>query len=192
MTHREFTISDLHLGHQNILTFLQDGKPLRPFNSIEEMHQTIIDNWNKTVRPVDKVYVLGDVVINRKSMDILASLTGKKCLVRGNHDIFKIEDYLKYFYEVQGVKVKTNYKMVMTHVPVHPDCLNRPTWRLNVHGHLHGNKIMKQENLPLYLRSAPAPDPKYLNVSCEQVNYTPKDLEQIYEENKTWLEQPLA
>lgn len=35
----------------------------RPFLSVEEMNETIINNWNKRVSPNDVVYHLGDIAI---------------------------------------------------------------------------------------------------------------------------------
>lgn len=49
-----YFISDLHLGHKNVLKF--DN---RPFINIEEHDKTIIDNWNSKVNDNDDVYVLG-------------------------------------------------------------------------------------------------------------------------------------
>ena len=51
-----YFISDLHLGHKNVLKF--DN---RPFINIEEHDKTIIDNWNSKVNDNDDVYVLGDI-----------------------------------------------------------------------------------------------------------------------------------
>ena len=48
-------ISDLHLGNANVIKF--DN---RPFESLEEMHKTIITNWNRVVNQNDTVYILGD------------------------------------------------------------------------------------------------------------------------------------
>lgn len=48
-------ISDLHLGHANVLKFDQ-----RPFLTLDEMHETIINNWNSVVDKTDDVYILGD------------------------------------------------------------------------------------------------------------------------------------
>ena len=49
-----FYIADLHIGHENSLKF--DN---RPFANINEMHQAIVDNWNRVVSGNDTVYILG-------------------------------------------------------------------------------------------------------------------------------------
>lgn len=156
-----FFISDTHFGHRNILTFLrEDGTYLRNFPSIEEHDDHLVKCWNDTVRPCDKIYHLGDVVINRRCLPTLARLNGKKRLVRGNHDIFRTAEYLEYFDEIYGCRILSN--IIFTHIPIHPDQMRRFT--ANVHGHLHSNTI---------------DDPRYLNVSCEQVNYTPISIDEI-------------
>lgn len=72
MTHNSFFTSDTHFGHANILTFKRDdGSPLRPFQSIGEHDEILIQNWNALIKPHDKVYHLGDVVINRRNLPIL-------------------------------------------------------------------------------------------------------------------------
>jgi len=53
---KKFYTSDLHLGYKNILRF--DN---RPFQSLDEMTEIIIDNWNNAVSNDDLVYVLGDM-----------------------------------------------------------------------------------------------------------------------------------
>ena len=63
-------------------------------NDPNEMDEEMIKRWNETVRPNDKVYHLGDVVINRKALTTLSRLNGDKVLIRGNHDIFKLEEYI--------------------------------------------------------------------------------------------------
>lgn len=40
----KFYISDLHLGHKNIIEF--DN---RPFKTLDNMTESIIKNWNETV-----------------------------------------------------------------------------------------------------------------------------------------------
>lgn len=158
-----FFISDTHFGHSNILTFNRnDGTPLRSFVSIEEHDEHLIKCWNDTVRPQDKIYHLGDVVINRRCLPILSRLNGHKRLVRGNHDVFRTSEYMEYFEEIYGCRVID--RMIFTHIPIHADCMARFT--ANVHGHLHSNTM---------------DDVRYLNVSCEQVNYTPISLDEIRE-----------
>lgn len=87
-----FLISDTHFGHEKCCTVFKrtDGSPLRAFASAEEMDEAMVRNWNTVVRPHDKVYHLGDVVIRRECLRILDRLNGKKRLIRGNHDIFLI------------------------------------------------------------------------------------------------------
>lgn len=55
----KYYISDLHIGHKNIIRFDQ-----RPFFDLEDMKQTIIKNWNSVVTFGDDVYVLGDMFWN--------------------------------------------------------------------------------------------------------------------------------
>ena len=79
-------ISDTHFGHEKTCTVFtrEDGSPLRPFSCAEEMDEFMVKAWNERVRPNDKVYHLGDVVINRKFLHILSRLNGSKVLIRGN------------------------------------------------------------------------------------------------------------
>ena len=158
-----YLISDTHFGHANIIKFTDnDGKKTRPFDSVEEMDEFMVKNWNNTVKPSDRVYHLGDVVINRKALPILDRLNGKKVLIKGNHDIFKLRDYAKYFDDVRAYKVMPKHGIIMSHIPIHPESLSR--WKLNIHGHLHTNHLA---------------DKKYLNVCVENINYTPIDLDVI-------------
>ena len=78
-----YFISDLHLGHKNVLKF--DN---RPFINIEEHDKTIIDNWNSKVNDKDDVYVLGDISWHNatKTIEIFKQLKGHIHLVQGNHD----------------------------------------------------------------------------------------------------------
>lgn len=174
MTER-FIISDTHFGHANILTFKNyDGSPVRPFGSVEEMDQTMIDNWNKVVRPQDVVYHLGDVAINKKYIHLVGRCNGHKRLIMGNHDIFKLDLYTPFFEKIMAMRVFPG-KCIMTHVPVHYDCLER--FKLNIHGHLHNNKIAKITRD--YGMISASNDDRYVNVSVECINYTPVPLESI-------------
>lgn len=152
--------ADHHFGHANILTFKRDdGTPLRPFNSLEEHDETIIQRHNSVVKPEDRVYLLGDVCIRRQSRHLLGRLNGRLVLVKGNHDIFKLQDYLPFFDDIRSYVVQKDgdgNKVILSHIPVHPESLNR--FGTNIHGHLHYNSV---------------DDPRYICVSLEHTDYAP-------------------
>jgi calcineurin-like phosphoesterase family protein len=124
------------------------------------MDQFIVDRWNSVVRPQDHVYHLGDVAMKKDSIETVSRCNGHKRLVRGNHDIFRTKEYLKYFDEIYGIRVLDG--MIFTHIPIHPESLGR--FKANVHGHIH---------------ASPSYGEKYFNVSVEVVNYTPISLEDL-------------
>ena len=136
-----FLVSDTHFGHKGVCHFTRnDGvTKLRPFDTPEEMDEFMVEAWNARVKPTDKVYHLGDVVINRRSLSIMNRLNGDKVLIRGNHDIFKDEDYRKYFRELRAYHVMNG--MILSHIPIHSESLGR--FGVNIHGHLHANRVMR-------------------------------------------------
>ena len=175
-----FVISDHHLGHTNSWEKFkrEDGSPLRPFTSTEEMNETMIERHNAKVKEQDTVYFLGDVVINKKYLELVKRMNGRKILVRGNHDIFKDEDYRAVgFQQIHGVRVFVD-KFILSHIPLHPDCVTE-RFKVNVHGHLHANEIMIDETLmsSSYIK----PDPRYLCVCVEQTDFTPLHFDEVEE-----------
>lgn len=68
-----FVSADHHLGHENIIKFCN-----RPFESVDEMDQALIDNWNKVVKPDNTVYHLGDFTLGdwKMARDYLNQLNG--------------------------------------------------------------------------------------------------------------------
>lgn len=169
-----FLAADTHFGHKGMTTFLrEDGSPQRGWATTEEMDEALVDNWNKAVGPNDKVYVLGDCVINRRCLPTLGRLNGLHTLVMGNHDVFRPEEYLQYFKCIKGSEQVEGF--LLTHIPVHPAELKR--WKGNFHGHLHHNRV-KEEALDSswYGRSMQI-DPQYFCVSMENIDYTPINLE---------------
>ena len=93
MIHEKFFISDTHFFHANILKFLnKSGNKIRPFQSVEEMHEIMIERWNKNIKPTDYVYHLGDVAFgihtHRSQFNsLMHRLNGHKRLTVGNHDV---------------------------------------------------------------------------------------------------------
>ena len=170
-----FLISDTHFGHEKTCTVFkrEDGSPLRPFASGEEMDEEMVRRWNDRVRPKDKVYHLGDVVINRRFLHILDRLNGDKVLIKGNHDIFRMEDYYPRFRDIRGYHVLNG--MILSHVPVHTDSIER--FGTNIHGHLHANRVMKIT----WGGARTEIDPRYHNVCVEHTDYAPISLEEVYD-----------
>lgn len=69
---KTFLVSDTHFGHKGVCHFLNaDGSKLRPWDNPDDMDRDMISYWNSVVSPTDKVYHLGDVVINRRALAVL-------------------------------------------------------------------------------------------------------------------------
>ena len=96
-------VSDTHFNHSKILEFTQGGRSIRPFSNVDEMNQTMLDNWANTVKPQDTVIHLGDVLFGENKVEWLeanfAKLPGKKRLVLGNHD--NVKHVAPFFKDIQ-------------------------------------------------------------------------------------------
>jgi calcineurin-like phosphoesterase family protein len=160
-----FLTSDTHFGHLGVCKFLrEDGEKLRPWTDPNEMDEHMVKVWNETVKPNDKVYHLGDVVINRKALSILHRLNGDKVLIKGNHDIFKLTDYTEHFRDIRAYHVMNG--MILSHIPVHESNLYR--FGANIHGHTHSNRVMRTDQY-----GVTSIDPRYLSVCVEQTDFRP-------------------
>lgn len=156
-----FIISDLHLGHANIIKLAN-----RPFKTVEEMDNKIISNWNKVVGKDDLVYVLGDFCFKGKNADYyLNKLNGKIFLIKGNHDIFIKHDKIigiRDYYELKY----NGTKYILFHYPILSwNGMYRDTIHFYGHVHINSSKI---ERLNL---------PNSHNMNCELWNYTPQQIE---------------
>ena len=158
-------IADLHLGHANMAK-------RRGFSTVEEHDEHIITKWNNVVHKRDVTYILGDVTMEKSApYPLLDRLNGIKHIVLGNHD--RRQDTKKLFDYAESVGAMINYKGVfLTHCPIHSDELNYGIVK-NIHGHIHDKVVMKM------LDGWEVPDERYFCVSCEQVDYLPKTLEEL-------------
>ena len=136
-----FVTSDTHFGHENILKYEQDS---RPFATIEEMNEKIIENWNSVVSEEDTVYMLGDMFLGSVELidKIMPRLKGKKILIRGNHDsdarVAKIEKYCEGVYSIYNLKYKDKF-FVMCHYPIR-EWQNKEHGAIHLYGHVHSNE----------------------------------------------------
>jgi calcineurin-like phosphoesterase family protein len=160
-----FFTSDLHFGHE-LLT-----QALRKM-SAKESDELIIENWNSIVTKHDKVYVLGDLTMEKHSnLCLLKQLRGDITVVGGNHDIQKCCKAITGMnIPVMGV---LKYKgFLCTHIPIHPLFLKE--CRGNIHGHIHVPDSEHDYDMTL-----PAGSDKYYNVNCEFHDYKPVEFQEI-------------
>jgi calcineurin-like phosphoesterase family protein len=166
-----FLVSDTHFGHTGVCRFTRnDGvTKLRPWDSAEEMDEAMVKAWNERVKPTDKVYHLGDVVIARKSLKIMERLNGDKVLIRGNHDIYKDEDYSKYFRSIRAYHVMNG--MILSHIPLHSDSMGR--FGTNIHGHTHANRVKKARGVDARTGAVLYSEENDVRYHCVCVEQTP-------------------
>ena len=174
-----YFISDLHFGHENILKLCG-----RPFDTICEMDAALIGNWNKKVKKNDVVYVLGDVVWDKKKVAYyMEQLSGKKILIPGNHDStwVKKEECRAHFSEIHSyLETSLNgHPITMCHYPMLEWKASRKEngRRLgyHIHGHIH-NRV-SDEYLRLYLQF------NALNAGADVNGFTPVTFDELLENN---------
>jgi calcineurin-like phosphoesterase family protein len=111
--------SDEHFWHRNIIRLSN-----RPFSGLMEMHEHLIQEWNKRVKPTEKVYVLGDFSFGNVTMTkrILDRLLGHKILIAGNHDMAAHKSLAAGFQEVhENIWERIgNERVLLSHFPYHP------------------------------------------------------------------------
>lgn len=161
----QYFIADTHFKHQNILKLSN-----RPFDTIEEHDETLIKNWNDTVKPDDEIYILGDFTMSRKGKDanaLLSRLNGKKYLINGNHEHYLNDpefdmsnyEWVKDYFELRYNKIQ----FVLFHYPI-------LEWNgffqksLHLYGHVHNTR----ED---YFKSTL--DPRAINVGVDLIDFKP-------------------
>lgn len=165
--------ADLHFGHINVIK--HDD---RPFKTIDEMEEVLINNWNSRVRDNDDVYIVGDFTFrNAKSVSYYCNrLHGRKHLILGNHDRLKDEDR-ECFVEICDLKYINDHgrKICLCHYPI-------AEWNgyfrgdYLIYGHIHNNKNAAFDTMSKYERA--------LNAGCMINNYMPVTFEELVENNK--------
>lgn len=164
-----FISSDHHLGHKNILNFVDEfGEKMRPHANLIEMKEDMIAKHNEVVMRGDLVYFFGDFAFDPdEGIDFMKRTNGRKRLILGNHDQInansKFVELYKMFDKVVMWRKRGDLriKMIWSHVPVHPSSLGE---FVNVHGHTHARSV---------------DDPRYLNVCVEKTNYAPLSVEEV-------------
>lgn len=158
-----FVVSDHHFNHENIIEYCN-----RPFDSVDEMNQHMIERWNSVVSEDDVIIHIGDVAFTGGGSDspseILENLNGQKMVIAGNHDESINPDEFPYPVVESTVIQYHGYRFWCTHRP--EDVPDEWTEWL-IHGHVHNDQpfIEYQNNK--------------INVSVERTKYTPLPLSQL-------------
>lgn len=171
-----FFTSDLHLGHANIIRHCD-----RPFESVDEMDEVILQRWNAKVKPNDTVYILGDLMFRNKRApeEYLTQMPGKKHFIVGNHDKawMKKADLGQWIESVDMMLFTSDgqRKLTMCHYPMMSwPFSNHEGWM--IYGHIHENTDM--DYWPLIDRYD-----RMLNAGVDINGFAPVTFEEMLENN---------
>lgn len=156
-----FVISDHHFYHNNIIRYCN-----RPFETIIDMHNVMINKWNSVVKENDTVLHLGDFSFGNKRIvsRVRKHLNGKIYMVKGNHDKHGVS-----WYNNVGIFMIKKPFMISNFLFSHAPKYDIEENIIQIHGHSH-NKI------PLLTKSG---SNKFYNVSVENINYTPIKIKEL-------------
>ena len=168
--------SDTHWHHSRIIEFCN-----RPFTSIEEMNEKLIENWNSVVKPGDTVFHLGDFCFGGSQAwnSILDQLNGNILLIKGNHDEKSLrQGYMLRFkwvgYQlhllIEDRSIYLNHFPFLCYGGTYHD---NPTWQLFGHVHSGPGANGKDIDRLQYLF------PTQYDVGVDNNNFTPVSFEQI-------------
>jgi calcineurin-like phosphoesterase family protein len=155
--------SDEHYWHTNIIKYCN-----RPFSSVEEMNNVIINNFNSRVSQEDTTYHIGDFTLknNPIAVDIMQKLNGKHYFIKGSHDSWAKDEILSPYMKeikVDGVTIVLCHYAMRVWPKSHYGSLH-------LYGHSHGK-------LPSYGLS--------YDVGVDNNNFFPVSFEEIKEKMKT-------
>lgn len=139
-----FFTSDTHFLHKNIIKFCN-----RPFNSVDEMNEALVNEWNSVVKDDDEVYHLGDVSLGNSKItgDLLYRLNGMIYLIKGNHEKSVLDDEkcrMRFKWMRDKFELKYNGQLYVL------DHYAHRIWNKSHHGsiHLYGHSHDSLEHMP--------------------------------------------
>lgn len=155
--------SDTHFGHSNIIKYCN-----RPFSSMEQMEEVIVNNINSMVSERDELYHLGDFCFHSNGKkwetEVNRILDRIKCknvyLVCGNHDPSAAyannrTTSFKGIYEYQEISGKHLFlsmpenrrhtKVILMHYPIE-SWSSQNFGSIHLHGHTHGKLFSTIKN----------------------------------------------
>lgn len=164
--------SDYHFDHANIIRYCN-----RPFFSLVDMNNTIINRHNERVKKEDIVFFIGDFKFKsgtnrgegepRKPEYFIKQLNGNFIFIRGNHDI---NNGLK----TVILSLNIYYGKNVIHLTHNPKFANLKC-KFNFVGHIHEKwKFLQKENSIL------------INVGVDVWNFYPISYQEIMIEYQKW------
>lgn len=177
---KQLYVADWHYGHANILHF--DN---RPFTSLIEMNKDLVERWNRAVGEDDTVYILGDMFWCRdqEASAVMQDLSGRKVLVRGNHDRVKQPEFRGMFESIADyLEVEDGGRHVaLCHYPI-PCFKNHFYGWYHLYGHVHSsyewNMMEHTKHLMRELYDKPC-EMYNVGVMMPWMDYTPRTLDEI-------------
>ena len=166
--------SDTHLNHDKEFIWGPRG-----FKSINEMNETLLQNWNDTISPDDDVYMLGDFFLGTDWEfigDAISILHGKIHLIRGNHDtdtkmnLYRNHPNIKLTADAYWFKWN-NMRFYLSHYPTFTANYDDVPGTIvyNLHGHTHSKQKFYEGRPYMYNVGVDAQGNK--PVSIEQIVY---------------------
>ncbi len=139
----DYFISDTHFGHKKVIGYCN-----RPWKTVQEMNDGMVEIWNNRITDADRVFVVGDVFLMdpKDATPIIKSLNGYKILVAGNHDRSEKtmlacgfdEYHREYDYELNGFGVG-----LVKHYPLPDMVIANRGYSFMVHGHIHDPPMIR-------------------------------------------------
>lgn len=169
-----FLIGDPHFGHRNIIRYCN-----RPFETVEQMNETLIKNWNKAVGKQDIVYVLGDFALCGKDriIEITQKLNGRKRLILGNHDGASLETYRAAGFEyVYNHPIILDDFYILSHYP--QTYIQKDGLYANIFAHVHDDPAYVDYSSRTFCVSAERPWINYTPLSFEGIKQLMKECEE--------------
>jgi len=171
---KTYYISDHHFHHANIIEYES-----RPFENLSDMDTFMVSAWNATVSPEDTVIYGGDLALGSirgyksRITPLVASLNGKKILVKGNHERSQKTSRAIGFDETHSYYFKDGVLVVhdlMKQWDRLCQQINEADYVL--YGHVH-RKLL---DAPVV-----AGKKKFINICVEHLDYIPRTLEELKE-----------
>lgn len=161
---KNFLISDTHFGHNGISERFRTH-----FTSDVEHHDSIHHSILECSGKRNTLLMGGDNVFKVSEfwrLEAYAKRYQRVFVCLGNHDHKSLPKFLAQFDNVYMFGIIKMWDFWHSHAPMHPtELYGKP----NIHGHTHGKNV---------------DDPRYFNISCENINYEPIELQHLIERMK--------